>query len=133
MSQLKRVNSYVYTGKNVPVYAETNIWWKFLATYFNTNWVFLQMGCSSWVAHPHSEKLYQQDEWKEDFLKKRERKKNWANFIATFHEKILPWLTRVYFKCLLHGLLAQGADFFFLLIFTLQKFWFYHQNCNHVS
>ena len=52
VSQLKRVSFDVYVDKNVPLYVDTNIWGKFLATYFNMNWVFLQMGCCSRVAKP---------------------------------------------------------------------------------
>ena len=58
---------------------------------------------------------------------KKEKKTKTANFIATFHENILLWLTRVYFKYLLHGLLAHGAllilFIYLFLVFSHSKKW----------
>ena len=85
-TQSKRVDFVVYFEKKcTTVCSDCNAWWKFLATNFTTNWVFLQKGCCSWIVHPQISKRWKivSTWWLEEKFKKKET----AILIATLHKK----------------------------------------------
>ena len=54
---LMRVDFVVYFRKKCTTVSwDCNVWWKFFATNFTTNWVFLQKGCCSRIFHLQSSK-----------------------------------------------------------------------------
>ena len=93
VSQLKRVNFDVHTGKNVQLYVETVTFDEIFQQYILTQIDFFLR----WAVVPElftlrikrGEKLYEKGEWNKKFFKEAETNKTAVNFIATFHENII--------------------------------------------